>query len=152
MLWCLSRRAPSADLFLRCGQVRGLNVLAAGQDRAVAPSSPPRRRTSSRVLVATSSDGGRWVAPVLEGTLASFACRTVTVHEGGDHLIFVGRSGLEQFDRTCGEPLVFSISGRYLERVAGLTQQTPVGVEVLEARQVHVPVGPLEQASRSGGR
>ncbi|MEU4696118.1 flavin reductase family protein [Nonomuraea dietziae] len=110
VLWCLSRRAPSADLFLRAGRFV-VNVLAAGQDELSRRFATPAEDKFAGV--ATSSAGG---LPVLEGTLASFACRTVTVHEGGDHLIFVG--AVEQFDRTGGEPLVFH-SGRYLERVAG---------------------------------
>ncbi|WP_344835810.1 flavin reductase family protein [Nonomuraea dietziae] len=90
-----------------------MNVLGQRARTSCRAGSPPRRRTSSRGWRPARPAGG---LPVLEGTLASFACRTVTVHEGGDHLIFVG--AVEQFDRTCGEPLVFH-SGRYLERVAG---------------------------------
>lgn len=111
VLWCLSRRAPSADLFLRAGRFV-VNVLAAGQDELSRRFATPAEDKFAGVATSSAAGG----LPVLEGTLASFACRTVTVHEGGDHLIFVG--AVEQFDRTCGEPLVFH-SGRYLERVAG---------------------------------
>ncbi|GAA2673301.1 MULTISPECIES: flavin reductase family protein [Nonomuraea] len=111
VLWCLSRRAPSADLFLRAGRFV-VNVLAAGQDELSRRFATPAEDKFAGVATSSAAGG----LPVLEGTLASFACRTVTVHEGGDHLIFVG--AVEQFDRTGGEPLVFH-SGRYLERVAG---------------------------------
>lgn len=35
----------------------------------------------------TPNEGG---SPILPGSLASFDCRTFAVHEGGDHLIFIG--------------------------------------------------------------
>lgn len=111
VLWCLSRRAPSAGLFLRAGRFV-VNVLAAGQDELSRRFATPAEDKFAGVATSSAAGG----LPVLEGTLASFACRTVTVHEGGDHMIFVG--AVEQFDRTGGEPLVFH-SGRYLERVAG---------------------------------
>lgn len=48
-----------------------------------------------------SSDPGRWEglehqtwstgAPILPDMLASFECRTVSTHEGGDHVIFIGQ-------------------------------------------------------------
>ncbi len=59
--------------------------------------------------VCPTSNGVEGV-PLLEGCLARFECRTVAVHDGGDHAIVVARV-LRAASRE-GEPLVFS-SGRY---------------------------------------
>lgn len=44
-------------------------------------------------------------APLIEGCLARFECRTVVHHDGGDHVIIVGE--VERFEVTDGEPLIF---------------------------------------------
>ncbi|MFE3453129.1 flavin reductase family protein [Nonomuraea sp. NPDC059194] len=108
VLWCLSLRAPSAALFLRAGRF-AVNVLGAGQDELSRRFAAPAADKFAGVATTAAACG----LPLLDGTLASFACRTVTVHEGGDHLIFIGE--VEQFGHTDGEPLLFH-SGRYLER------------------------------------
>ena len=49
---------------------------------------------------------GRTGAPLLEGVLARFECEPHAVHDGGDHLIFVGR--VTRFETTeTDAPLVF---------------------------------------------
>jgi flavin reductase (DIM6/NTAB) family NADH-FMN oxidoreductase RutF len=49
---------------------------------------------------------GKTGAPLLSGALASFECEVVARHDGGDHLIVVGR--VVQLTATeSGEPLVF---------------------------------------------
>ncbi len=45
--------------------------------------------------------------PVLRGVLAALDCRTEAVHEGGDHLVFIGRV-LRLEARRHGRPLLFS--------------------------------------------
>jgi flavin reductase (DIM6/NTAB) family NADH-FMN oxidoreductase RutF len=69
------------------------------------------------------SGGGKWIGfepiagatgvPLIPGALAHFECERYAVHDGGDHLIFVGR--VLALGRTSGSvagPLVF-FSGRY---------------------------------------
>ena len=56
---------------------------------------------------------GRNGAPMLRGALVSFECDLHATHEGGDHLIIVGRV-LDVVSRTDGKPLLFH-SGRYCE-------------------------------------
>ncbi|MGW5685901.1 flavin reductase family protein [Nonomuraea sp. NPDC003754] len=108
VLWCLSDRAPSAPLFLRAGRF-AVNVLAAGQGEL------------SRRFAAPAPDKFAGVdlldhpLPMLAGTLAGFACRTVHTFSGGDHHIFVGE--VERYQRAGGDPLVFH-SGRYRELAA----------------------------------
>lgn len=45
-------------------------------------------------------------SPILKDALASFECRTHSVYDGGDHLIFVGRV-LRLRSQTEGQPLLF---------------------------------------------
>ncbi|GAA4089544.1 flavin reductase family protein [Nonomuraea soli] len=104
-LWCLSGRAPSVPLFLRAERF-AVNVLAADQDHLSQRFATPAADKFAGVELA---DGA---PPLLAGTLASFVCRTVRVHDGGDHHIFVGE--VERFQRSGGEPLIFH-SGRYRE-------------------------------------
>jgi flavin reductase (DIM6/NTAB) family NADH-FMN oxidoreductase RutF len=52
--------------------------------------------------------------PLIEGTLARFVCATQARHDGGDHLIIIGR--VLDCHHRLGAPLVFQ-AGRY----AGLT-------------------------------
>ncbi len=45
-------------------------------------------------------------APILPGCLANLECRTVSQHEEGDHIIFVGR--VERLDYSqAGQPLIY---------------------------------------------
>ncbi|MEU6998149.1 flavin reductase family protein [Nonomuraea sp. NPDC046570] len=105
VLWCLSRQAPSAPLFLRAGRF-AVNVLAAGQDHLSQRFARPAPDKFAGVPTRPSPYG----LPILAGSLATFACRTVTTYEAGDHRIFIGE--VEHFHREGGEPLVFH-SGRY---------------------------------------
>ncbi|MGC5013434.1 flavin reductase family protein [Streptosporangium sp. DT93] len=106
VLWCLSRRAPSAPAFAEAGRF-AVNVLAADQEHLSRRFATPLPDKFAGVETRLTPAG----VPVLAGTLAHFACRTVTTYEGGDHLIFVGE--VEHFHGTPGgEPLVFH-SGTY---------------------------------------
>ncbi|MEU5869143.1 MULTISPECIES: flavin reductase family protein [unclassified Nonomuraea] len=106
LLWCLSKRAPSARLFLRAGRF-AVNVLAAGQGHLSRRFAAPAADKFAGVELVPGTP-----LPVLAGTLAGFVCRTERVHDGGDHHILVG--AVERHQRTGGEPLVFH-SGRYRE-------------------------------------
>jgi 3-hydroxy-9,10-secoandrosta-1,3,5(10)-triene-9,17-dione monooxygenase reductase component len=44
-------------------------------------------------------------APLMEGCLARFECRSVAHHEGDDHVIIVGE--VERYDTNEGAPLTF---------------------------------------------
>ncbi|MER5421189.1 flavin reductase family protein [Streptosporangium roseum] len=104
VLWCLSRNAPSAPLFLRAGRFT-VNVLAAGQDHLSQRFARPLPDKFAGVETRLGPGG----PPLLVGALAHFACRTMTTHDGGDHVIFVGE--VEHFQRAEGEPLVFHAGG-----------------------------------------
>jgi len=60
-------------------------------------------------------DGVGWSAgslgsPILAGILATLECETETIHQGGDHIILVGR--VKKYARFAGNALLFS-QGRY---------------------------------------
>ena len=56
---------------------------------------------------------GRYGAPLIRGALVSFECELHAAHEGGDHLIIVGRV-VDVCSRPGGDPLLF-FSGAYRE-------------------------------------
>lgn len=86
VLWSLRRRSPSVAAFAAARHF-AMNVLA---DTQVALS----RRFASPVPD-KFADGdwhaGLGDAPVLAGCAAVFECETEAIHEGGDHVIFIGR-------------------------------------------------------------
>ena len=74
-------------------------------------------------LEAAQSGGGKWLGfepiagatgvPLIPGALAHFECERHAVHDGGDHLIFIGRVlALGRSGSLASRPLVF-FSGRY---------------------------------------
>nr|WP_283139087.1 flavin reductase family protein [Rhizohabitans arisaemae] len=119
VLWCLSGRSPSAITFLGAGQFV-INVLAADQEHLSRRFATPMPDKFAGVETRPTETG----LPALTGTLAHFACQTVTVYDGGDHLIFVGR--IEEYQRSGGEPLVFH-SGGYREFCTDLRMLNQVG-------------------------
>jgi len=56
---------------------------------------------------------GKYGAPVIRHALVTFECELETTHQGGDHLIIVGRVR-DMVERPSGEPLLF-YCGRYRE-------------------------------------
>jgi flavin reductase (DIM6/NTAB) family NADH-FMN oxidoreductase RutF len=56
---------------------------------------------------------GKYGAPIIRHALATFECKLHATHDGGDHLIIVGRV-IDMQQRPTGEPLLF-YCGRYHE-------------------------------------
>ncbi len=85
VLFSLDRRAYSLAAFV-AAQAFAIHVLADGQGEL--------SRIFARALADkwTGIDFETWATgtPILVGALARFECRTHAIHEGGDHLIFVG--------------------------------------------------------------
>ncbi|UVO53635.1 alpha/beta fold hydrolase [Sphingomonas sp. SUN039] len=86
ILFALARKSANLAAFEKAGHF-AVNVLHIGQQ-------PVGGRFASRDVA--RFDGVDWAvrgvggSPILAGSLASFDCRTHAVHDGGDHLIFVG--------------------------------------------------------------
>jgi flavin reductase (DIM6/NTAB) family NADH-FMN oxidoreductase RutF/pimeloyl-ACP methyl ester carboxylesterase len=86
ILFALARKSANLAAFQKAGRF-AVNVLHIGQQ-------PVGGRFASRDVA--RFEGVDWAvrgengSPILAGSLASFDCRTHAIHDGGDHLIFVG--------------------------------------------------------------
>ncbi|HEY1703242.1 MAG TPA: styrene monooxygenase/indole monooxygenase family protein [Trebonia sp.] len=105
VLWCPSKTASSTPVFQEASHFT-VNVLSSGQHDL----SRQFATTDSEKFTGVETREGLGGAPVLEGSVATFECRTEAVHDAGDHLIMVGE--VERFDAPGGAPLVFH-SGFY---------------------------------------
>lgn len=101
VLFSLDRGAQSASVFAESGCF-AVNILAEQQ-----------RELSIRFAI-PSADKWRGVdytqletgAPILTGCLANIDCRTAAMHDGGDHIIFIGRVMQMRYEAV-GRPLVY---------------------------------------------
>jgi len=106
VLWSLSRASPSLPAF-RDAAYFTVNVLAQEQAWLSQRFSTPQADKFAGVPWRPGLGG----APVLDNCLAHFECRGHACHEGGDHLIMVGR--VERFSHAAGRPLLFC-GGKYV--------------------------------------
>lgn len=106
ILFCLKRGSANLPIFERSGRF-AVNVLHIGQQpTSIAFAS----RTADRF------DGLAWETwesgvPILTGSLASFECDTHAVHDGGDHVVFIGRVRRAAFEPS-RDPLLY-FRGKY---------------------------------------
>ncbi|HTJ96544.1 MAG TPA: flavin reductase family protein [Rhodocyclaceae bacterium] len=103
VLWSISRGTPSFEAFRGCSHY-AVNILSSDQEEIsnrFAHASPDKFAG----LEYTLGVGG---SPVLAGCIASFECRNETQHDGGDHVILVGR--VQNFKVDMGTPLLFFAS------------------------------------------
>jgi flavin reductase (DIM6/NTAB) family NADH-FMN oxidoreductase RutF len=107
VLFCVKQNAHLGE---RIRSAKGFSVNILGQEQQALstyfaggwkePSPPP--------FVFTDWEGG----PRLGGCVAALGCAVETIHEGGDHLIVVGRVLALYRSEPAHQPLVFC-SGRY---------------------------------------
>jgi flavin reductase (DIM6/NTAB) family NADH-FMN oxidoreductase RutF len=101
VLFCLDRASHNLDAFRGAGRF-AVNVLGDDQrDLSVRFSTTIGDRWDGVVWE-------RWEtgAPVLNGCLAALDCETEAIHEGGDHVIIVGR--VQRLAATTdGKPLLY---------------------------------------------
>lgn len=105
VLWSLQKNSDTLDDF-RAATHYCANVLALEQ-RAL---SGQFARKGDHALEPGMFTIGRTGLPVLTGALASFECEIDARHDGGDHVILVGRV-LELHARAGGKALVFYEGG-----------------------------------------
>jgi flavin reductase (DIM6/NTAB) family NADH-FMN oxidoreductase RutF len=116
--------APPLVLFSVARAALSLQALAAADGYAVNVLSHRQEDLSRRF--GRRLDGGKWAAaphvlghaqaPLIEDALARFECEPYATHDGGDHVIFVGRVvGFEVEERH--DPLVFFRGGYH--RITG---------------------------------
>ena len=107
VLWSLSLFTPALAVFRHCSHY-AINVLAADQlelSNHFAKTGDDQRRFAEFEF-----DRGLGGAPLLRDCCAWFECRNETRHDGGDHLIFVGR--VENYRYEDRPPLLFQ-GGQY---------------------------------------
>lgn len=113
VLWSLALTSRSLTLFERAEHF-AINVLGDDQGE-IARSFAERDRDRFAAVETTPGLGG---APLLAGAIATFQCRRVERHRGGDHVIYLGR--VDAFGaRPEAAPLLF-----YRGRMRRLARET----------------------------
>jgi flavin reductase (DIM6/NTAB) family NADH-FMN oxidoreductase RutF len=105
VLWCPSKRAPSLADFEESTHF-AINILASDQHVLSRQFATP---STDKFAGAETSEGIAGI-PLLDGAVATFQCRTVSRHDAGDHVIYVGE--VEKYENAGGDPLVFH-AGKY---------------------------------------
>lgn len=101
VLWSLRRDAPSLESFISAGRF-ALSILSDGQSHLSRHFATPAPDKFAGIATRQGLGG----CPVIAGCIAAFECSTEVVHEGGDHMIFIGR--VERAEFRSGRPLVFA--------------------------------------------
>lgn len=110
VLWNIDKGSTNRDAFETApGFV--IHVLADHQEHMSRHFAAPVEDRFAKVDYRCNDRG----LPVLSDCCACFECRTVTIHDGGDHLILIGE--VEAFEQSDRSPLLFW-GGRY-HHVAG---------------------------------
>ncbi|HKA41342.1 MAG TPA: flavin reductase family protein [Burkholderiales bacterium] len=104
VLWCLSKSAPSQSIFVKAGHF-AIHVLAEDQAHLSARFCKPSKNKFAGLAMAE----GLGRAPLLDGVVALFECRSEHRYEGGDHYIIVGR--VERYHHADRPPLLFHTGG-----------------------------------------
>jgi flavin reductase (DIM6/NTAB) family NADH-FMN oxidoreductase RutF len=108
VLFSIARKAVSFSVW-QTADVWGISVLSDKQDglsTRFAQSGPDKWLGFEPIAGATG-------VPLIPGALAHFECARHALHDGGDHVIFIGRVvGLGRVPASASRPLVF-YSGRY---------------------------------------
>ena len=128
VLWSLNRSSPSVAGFRAAGYF-AVNVLRASQ-ADLSHRFATRRDNKFEGL---GFDVGLAGVPVLRDMLATFECETVSVTEGGDHLLFIGRVHRVTYDH--GDPLIFN-AGKYCT-----ARELPAGTAAADLKKVWGPPG-----------
>lgn len=100
IVWSLALSAPSLAVFRDCTYY-GVNVLAEDQVELSRRFALPKIDKFADQPFTLGAHG----SPLLPNCCARFECRNELRHDGGDHIIFIGR--VENFARDERPPLVF---------------------------------------------
>ncbi|MBC8242234.1 MAG: flavin reductase family protein [Alphaproteobacteria bacterium] len=106
VLFCLGREATSFDHFVASGRF-AVNILRREQDKVSSGFAADGANFFQSLEREVSSLGN----PLVPDALAMFDCETEAVHDGGDHIILIGRVRELRHDPE-GEPLLY-YRGRY---------------------------------------
>ncbi len=106
LLWCLQDNSDVYDVYA-APRYYAINVLASEQEAL----STQYARKGEHALEAAHYANGKHGAPLIRDALVSFECQLEATHDGGDHLIVIGRI-VDMQQREGGDPLLF-FSGGY---------------------------------------
>ncbi len=106
VLFCLGRESTNFDHYLASGRFT-VNILRQGQDNI----SNGFASDGANFFQTMDNDVSNLGNPLVPDALAMFDCETEAVHDGGDHVILIGRVKELTFD-TEGDPLLY-YRGRY---------------------------------------
>jgi flavin reductase (DIM6/NTAB) family NADH-FMN oxidoreductase RutF len=101
VLWSLQNDSDVFDAFAN-PRYFAISVLAIEQQEL----SGLYARKGDHLLDPGHFSAGKFGAPIVTGSLASFECERHATHDGGDHLIIVGRV-VDMRARDDGDPLLF---------------------------------------------
>ena len=102
-------RSSNTHPVIEKGGVFAVNLLA--QDQAALSNRFASKKDEERRFEGIAWESAATGAPILPGTLGALDCRVVAAHDGGDHVIYVGR--IEAIRCAPGrEPLLYQ-SGAY---------------------------------------
>ncbi len=101
VLWSQSRTSASFPAFAAAERFV-VNVLAENQKDLALQFA----RSSADKFAGLAYDRGLGDVPILRGTAATFQCRSLKHHDGGDHVIHLG--AVEDFVHHSVAPLLFS--------------------------------------------
>ncbi len=100
VLFCVDSSINSFEAFRTC-EAFSINILRDDQ-RALSENFARSGDDKWKSLEELSGDNG---CPVFDGSLAVLECDKHAMHEGGDHLIVIGRVTRMEYDE--GKPLVY---------------------------------------------
>lgn len=100
VLWNIAKVSNSLNAYLDA-DFFAINVLAEDQQDVSTHFARTDHTLFDDVEFTLSEDG----APLLPGTIATFECRTHTIHDCGDHYIIIGE--VDRFRAEDGKPLLF---------------------------------------------
>ncbi len=106
ILWSLAAQSPSREAFVQASHF-AVNVLALDQE-ALSNRFASRADDKFADMDWVPGLGG---APLLPGCCATFQCANEARHQGGDHLIFIGR--VEAFEHYPERPPLVFQGGAY---------------------------------------
>lgn len=86
ILFSLARSSANLETFEKAGKF-AVNVLHIGQQPAAGRFATRGVARFEGMPWSQREEGG---SPILDGSLASFDCTTYAIHDGGDHLMFIG--------------------------------------------------------------
>ncbi|MDO7842140.1 alpha/beta fold hydrolase [Sphingomonas immobilis] len=107
VLFCIARKSANLQSFVDARSF-AINILHIGQQPTSDRFARPGDARFEGIEWQVREGGG---APILTGSRASFDCTTHAIHDGGDHLIVVGRVERADFEPH-RDPLLY-LQGKY---------------------------------------